>query len=479
MRKITDCLDEYSPKCYNVRERRESMKSKSTLLEGSIWKGMLLFAMPILLGQVFQQLYNTADAFIVGKFRSGDEYAAVTSTGSLAFLLVGFFGGIAMGAGVVVARYFGAGDTVKLRKTVHTTVIFGICAGLFLSVLGVLATPILLRWMDTPPEILPYSVQYFRFYFAGILATVMYNLCMGILRAVGDSKSPLYYLILSSVINIILDLLFIAVCGWGVWAVALATTISQFLSMFLCMMKLFRTNDVYRLSMKEMRIDGFHLREIIRYGLPSGIQNSIISFANVIVQTNINSFGKETVSGCGTFAKLEGFAFLPVTCFTMALTTFVSQNLGARQYDRAKKGSRFGLICAVLMAELIGALMIVFAEPLMELFIDNDPGAVMVGVKQTNVEALFFGCLALSHCLAAVLRGAGKPMIPMFVMLGAWCVLRVAYISVLVPMVGESWVIFSAYPVTWTVSSIIYLIFYFKSDWLHGFEKKESKKLAL
>lgn len=449
------------------------MKQKHSLLEGSIWKGILIFALPILLGQVFQQLYNTADAWIVGRFRSADEYAAVTSSGSLVFMLVGFFGGIAVGAGVVIARYFGAKDTDQLRKSIHTTVIFGFASGLFLSALGVLVTPILLEWMDTPAEVLPYSVEYFRFYFMGILATSMYNLCMGILRAVGDSKHPLYYLIISSIVNIVLDWLFIGIFDWGVWSAALATTISQFVSMILCLIRLFRVQEVYRLRLSELRVSWKHLGEVVRYGLPSGVQNSIIAFANVIVQTNINSFGRETMSGCGTFAKLEGFAFLPVTCFTMALTTFVSQNLGARQYDRTKKGVRFGLICGVVAAEVIGVLMLIFAKPLMELFIQNDPGAVAVGIKQIRVEALFFCCLSMSHCIAAVMRGAGKPMIPMFIMLGAWCVLRVLYIQIMVPIVQESWVIFSAYPVTWTVSTIAYLIFYFKSDWLHGFDKKQ------
>ena len=449
------------------------MKQKHSLLEGSIWKGILIFALPILLGQVFQQLYNTADAWIVGRYRSADEYAAVTSSGSLVFMLVGFFGGIAVGAGVVIARYFGAKDTDQLRKSIHTTVIFGFASGLFLSALGVLVTPILLEWMDTPAEVLPYSVEYFRFYFMGILATSMYNLCMGILRAVGDSKHPLYYLIISSIVNIVLDWLFIGVFDWGVWSAALATTISQFVSMILCLIRLFRVQEVYRLRLSELRVSWKHLGEVVRYGLPSGVQNSIIAFANVIVQTNINSFGRETMSGCGTFAKLEGFAFLPVTCFTMALTTFVSQNLGARQYDRTKQGVRFGLICGVVAAEVIGVLMLIFAKPLMELFIQNDPGAVAVGIKQIRVEALFFCCLSMSHCIAAVMRGAGKPMIPMFIMLGAWCVLRVLYIQIMVPIVQESWVIFSAYPVTWTVSTIAYLIFYFKSDWLHGFDKKQ------
>ncbi len=459
-----------------MNHKSMNAKSKNTLLEGSIWKGILIFALPIFLGQVFQQLYNTADAWIVGQYRSSNEYAAVTSSGSLVFMLVGFFGGLAVGAGVVIARYFGAKDIEQLRKSIHTTIIFGFVSGLFLSILGVSVTPTLLKWMGTPEEVLPYSIEYFRFYFMGIMATSMYNLCMGILRAVGDSKHPLYYLIISSVVNVILDWLFIGVLGWGVWSAALATTISQFVSMILCLIQLFRVQDVYRLNVRELKVSWKHMIETIRYGLPAGVQNSIIAFANVIVQTNINSFGRETMSGCGTFAKLEGFAFLPVTCFTMALTTFVGQNLGAKQYERTKKGVRFGILCGVITAEVIGVLMLIFAKPLMELFIKNDPGAVAVGIKQIRVEALFFCCLSMSHCIAAVMRGAGKPMIPMFIMLGSWCVLRVLYIQTMVPIVQDSWVIFSAYPLTWTVSTIAYLIFYFKSDWIHGFDKKEKSR---
>ena len=447
-------------------------KQQTSLLQGSIWKGMTAFAVPILLGQIFQQLYNTADALIVGRYLSDSEYAAVTSTGSLVFLLVGFFGGIAVGAGVVIARYFGAKDDTRLSISVHTTVLFGIAAGVFLTVFGMIFTPWMLDVMGTPKEVMPYSVSYFRYYFAGAMAIVLYNLCMGILRAVGDSTHPLYYLIFSSLVNIALDFLFVGVVGWGVWSAALATTISQFVSVILCLFRLFRYKTSYQLRMRRLRMDFPMLREIIRYGLPSGVQNSIIAFANVIVQTNINSFGQDTVAGCGTYAKLEGFAFLPITCFTMALTTFVSQNLGARQYDRAKKGTRFGIVACVIMAELIGVALIVFAKPLMELFTDNAE-AVKIGIRQAQVESLFYCMLSFSHCIAAIMRGAGKPMVPMFVMLGTWCAVRVAYISILVPIVKKSWVIFSAYPLTWTLSSIIFLVFYFCTDWLHAFEKKE------
>lgn len=451
------------------------MRQKDSLLQGPIWKGLILFAMPILLGQIFQQLYNTADAWIVGKYLPGAPYAAVTSTGSLAFLLIGFFGGIAVGAGSVIARYYGAQDMEKLRKTIHTTVIFGFFAGIVLTVIGVGFTPTILRWMSAPEDSIQYSIEYFRFYFLGGIAIAMYNLCMGILRAVGDSRHPLYYLIISSLINIALDFLFMGIFGWGVWSAAFATTISQFVSCILCLFRLFRCKEVYQLKFKELRVDTSRLKEVIHYGLPSGFQNSVIAFANVIVQTNINSFGSVAQSGCGTYAKLEGFAFLPITCFTMALTTFVSQNLGAKQYDRAKKGANFGILCAVIMAEIIGVLLIVFARPLMQSFIHNDAKALQIGIQQARVESLFFCFLAYSHCIAAILRGAGKPVVPMLIMLGTWCALRVAYISILVPIVEKPWVIFSAYPLTWTISSIIYLVFYLKSDWIHGFEKKKVK----
>ena len=459
-----------------AKDANDLHKENTSLLQGSIWKGITAFALPILLGQIFQQLYNTADALIVGRYLSDAEYAAVTSTGSLVFLLVGFFGGISVGAGVVIARYFGAKDENKLRISVHTTVVFGIAAGLLLTAFGVLFTPWLLKVMGTPPEIMPYSVLYFRLYFAGALGIVLYNLCMGILRAVGDSKHPLYYLIFSSIVNILLDLLFVGVLRWGVWSAALATAISQMISVLLCMYRLFHYQTSYQLKLRQLRADFPMLREIIHYGLPSGVQNSIIAFANVIVQTNINSFGQDTVAGSGTYAKLEGFAFLPITCFAMALTTFVSQNLGARQYERAKKGTRFGILCCVVMAELIGVALMVFAEPLMGCFTDNAE-AIRIGAQQARVESLFFCMLSFSHCIAAILRGAGKPMVPMFVMLGSWCAIRVAYISILVPIVKESWVIFSAYPVTWTLSSIIFLVYYLMSDWLHTFDRRKERQM--
>lgn len=451
---------------------------KHSLTEGSIWKSMLFFAFPILLGNIFQQLYNTADAFIVGRFLEKNAYAAVSSSGSLIFLLVGFFTGIAVGAGVVIARYYGAKDYDKLHTAIHTTLAFGLAAGIILTVLGMTLTPQLLRLMKTDPQVLPNSVAYFRMYFAGSIAIVLYNMCVGILQAVGDSRHPLYYLILSSLINVGLDLLFVGVFGLGVWSAATATTIAQFISLGLCLYRLCHYDTVYRVQLHKIRFNIPMLRQIVHFGLPSGVQNSIIAFANVIVQSNINAFGADAMAGCGTYSKLEGFAFLPITCFTMALTTFVSQNLGAHQYDRVKRGVRFGILCSVTMAEIIGALIFLFSPALVALF-QNDPPVIAIGVKQAHIEAFFYCFLAFSHCIAAIMRGAGKPTVPMFVMLAVWCVLRVSYISIVVPMMGRIEVVFSAYPLTWFTSSVVFLIYFLKSDWLHNYDRLEQKKALL
>ena len=263
----------------------ETTTSKNLMTEGSIWKKITFFAMPIFLGNLFQQMYNTADSLIVGNFLGSNALAAVSSSGNLIFLMIGFFNGIAIGAGVVIARYFGARNKEKVEKAVHTTVAFGLAASVLLTIVGVFFAPQILVWMDTPANVLPESVTYFRIYFMGSLGFVMYNVFVGILQSVGDSKHPLYYLIISSIINVVLDLVFIAGFHYGVGAAALATTISQFVSAFLCMGQLMRTKEEYRLCLRKIRFNREMLGQIIRIGLPSGIQNSIIAIANVVVQS--------------------------------------------------------------------------------------------------------------------------------------------------------------------------------------------------
>ena len=442
------------------------------MTKGSAWKLIVQFAVPVFLSQVFQQLYNTADALIVGRFLGDEALAAVSASGPLIFLLISFFTGLSMGAGVTISRYFGAGDYDRVSRAIHTDVMLGLISGVILTVVGVWLTPTFLRWMSTAPEVLPDAIAYFQYYFFGVLAVVMYNLCKSIMNALGDSKRPLYYLIISSLTNIVLDLLFIGAFHWGVWAAAVATTISQAVSMILCMIHLMKKGTIYQVELKKLHIDREMLGQIIRYGLPSGVQNSVIGFANVIVQSNINSFGKVAMAAYGAYSKLEGFAFLPITSFTMALTTYTGQNLGAMQYDRAKKGARFGILVSITLAELIGVGMYVFAPQLISIFTPT-PEVIALGTQQARTIALFYCLLADSHAVASVCRGAGKAFVPMTIMLATWCALRIVYITTVMHIVHEIQYIYWAYPLTWSVSSVIYFIYYHRSDWIHGFEAKE------
>ncbi len=458
-------------------KKKDGEKNTAQVLDmttGNLYSLMLKFTMPLLLSQVFQQMYNTADAFIVGRYLGTNALAAVTSSGNLIFLLVSFFMGLAMGGGVVISRYFGAGDEKQVFRSVHTMMAFGIACGLVLTVVGVAFTPTFLVWMRTDPEVMPEAVSYFRYYFLGALAVVMYNICCSIMNAVGNSKRPLYYLIFSSLVNIVLDLLFIGGFGWGVWAAAVATVISQAASVALCMIYLLREGNIYTVVLSKIRFHKEILLEVISYGLPSGVQNSVIAFANVIVQSQINSFGRLAMAGYGIHAKIEGFVFLPVNSFNMAATTFISQNLGARQYDRARKGARFSILAAVLMAEAIGICYYVLAPQFIGLF-DKTPGVVAYGVTQARIVSLFYLLLAFSHSVAAVCRGAGKAFVPMLVMLVVWCGIRIGYIIAVMRLFEEIRYVFWAYPLTWSISSVIYLLYYLFSDWVHGFEKKTKK----
>jgi putative MATE family efflux protein len=448
------------------------MESKNRMTEGSIAKKLLRFAWPLFLGNLFQQLYNIADTLIVGNLLGNTALAAVSSTGSLVFLLISLFSGISIGAGVVISRYFGAKDVSNMRLAIHTDLSFGFVAGILLTVLGVLLSPQILVWMDAPAEVMEQSVAYLRMYFAGSLGLVLYNTCTGIMQAVGDSRHPLQYLIISSCLNVVLDIVMMSTFHMGVSGAALATILAQFVSMALCLLRLFTVKESYRISVKEL---GFHwnmLGNILRYGLPSGLQNSIIALANVVVQSNINFFGEMAMAGCGAYSKVEGFGFLPINSFAMALTTFVGQNLGAKEYNRAKKGARFGIFCCVLSAELIGVIVYVLAPAFMRAFTD-DPAAIAIGVQRSHICSLFFCLLACTHAISAVLRGAGRALVPMTTMIIFWCGVRVAFLTVMTPIVQNITVVDWVYPFTWGLSTITLIIYYLKADWLHSFEREK------
>lgn len=455
-----------------------TQKSATTrlLTVGNPKRVITSFAMPIFLSQLFQQLYNTADAWIVGTYLGKDALAAVGSSGSLIFLLISFFVGTSMGAGVVISKLFGAGDNDGVSRAVHTNVLLSLICGIVLTAVGILLTPQILIWMNTDPDVLPQSEQYLSYFFAGAMAMVMYNALRGVMNAVGDSKRPLYYLMIAACLNVFLDWLFIAVLHRGIEWAAIATTVSQFVSAILCLIQLLKKGTVYRLSFRKLRIHADMLRSIIRYGVPTGVQNSVIGFANVLVQSNINTFGDNAMAACAAYSKIEGFAFLPITSYSMALTTFIGQNLGAKQHERAKKGARFGILTSVVIAELIGVITF-FGAPLFISVFNSEPEVVRIGTTQCQIEAFFFCFLSFSHCISGICRGAGKATVPMVVMLSVWCVLRIVYITVAMQICHDIRLLFCAYPLTWCISSAIFLIYYLKSDWIHAFDRAEEKQL--
>lgn len=305
-------------------------KTKGLMTEGVIWKELLLFSIPLLLGNLFQQLYNAVDSIVVGNYIGPQALAAVGSSAPLINLLVSFFMGLSVGAGVIISRYFGARNHESLEIAIHTSLAFTFIAGIIMTIVGILLSPLILELMGTPEDVMVNSVLYLRIYFLGVVSVMLYNMGSGILRSVGDSKNPLYFLIISSVTNIGLDLLFVVVFKMGIAGVAWATLIAQTISMLLTMLLLIKSKREYKVILSKLKIHKHMLVEIVRLGLPSGLQNAIVSFSNVIVQTNINAFGSLAMAGCGSYTKIDGFVILPAMSFAMALTTFTGQNMGAQ-----------------------------------------------------------------------------------------------------------------------------------------------------
>lgn len=435
------------------------------MTQGSISKNLIRFAIPLFFGQLLQQLYNVVDSVVVGNVLGKEALAAVSTTGSLIFLMVGFINGLFMGNSVIIGKSYGAKDYDKVKIAVHTGITFAIIMGLVMTVWGYFFTPVLLRWMGTPSDVMQNSVLYFKIYFLGGLGNILYSACCGVFQAMGDSKRPLHYLMVSTILNTILDIAFVKFLGFGIGGAAFATIIAQFVSAILAFTKLTRVDGPHRIYLKNLKIDRDVLLKELAIGFPTGIQNSVIAIGNVVVQSNINAFGSVAMAACGSYFKLEGFVFLPITCMCMALTTFVSQNLGAGEIGRVKKGAIIGSAISVGCAEMIGVFVYNFAPTFLRMF-SNEAEVLAIGTTQARTESLFFCLLALSHCLAGIYRGAGKTTVPMIVMLSSWCLLRITYITIIVRIIPVVNVIFWAYPLTWSVSTVIFLIYYFKGKWL-------------
>jgi len=440
-------------------------ENRGLMTEGVIWKQLLLFALPLLLGNLFQQFYNTVDSIVVGNYIGANALASVGASTPIVNLMVGMFTGLGTGAGVVIAQFFGAKDHKGVHDGVHTTIALCLVSGLVMAVVGVGLSPTILRLLDTPAEIMEGSVTYLQIYFMGVMALMIYNMGSGILRAVGDSRTPLYFLMVSSVVNILLDLLFVIKIQMGVAGVAWATLIAQAISACLVLIRLMTSTESYKLILKDIRFHKKVLLETVRIGLPGGIQNAVISFSNLIVQYNINSFGAAAVAGCSAYTKIDGFAILPVMSFSMAITTFTGQNIGAKNYDRVRKGAKTCLVIALAVTLTLSGGLYLFGEKLLRVF-SSDQQVLSYAVQMMHFLVPGYVCLATAHTYCGVVRGASISMVPMLALVGNMCVLRVIWISLAMPVFHNIIVVFLGYSLTWLTSALTMMIYYHRSGWL-------------
>lgn len=435
------------------------------MTEGSIAKHLMMFAIPLILGNLFQQLYNTVDSIIVGNYIGSEALAAVGSSGSIINLLIGFVVGTSVGAGVVISQYYGANNQEKLKEAVHTTIAISFIAGIVLSVAGVILTPVILRLMGTPNEVLGNSIVYLRIYFGGILFNIIYNMAAGILNAVGNSKRSLVYLAIAAITNIILDFVFVVYLHMGVEGVAIATDISQLISSILVIRFLVKSKEGYRLYLKEVKIHKDVFQKIIKIGIPTGIQNIVISFSNVIVQSSVNRFGAFAMAGFGAYIKVDGFNILPVLSFSMAATTFAGQNYGAGKLERVKKGIGISIGMGVIYSVCTGVLLLLFDTQVLSVFSSNEQ-VISYGVQMLHYFCPFYFILAIMHIASGTIRGAGKTVEPMLIFLANLCVLRIVWILISLRMTHQIKYVFMSYPISWITGAICMLLYMWKGKWL-------------
>lgn len=443
------------------------MEAKSGLMtQGNIAKQLVVFAIPLLIGNLFQQLYNTVDSIVVGNFIGDTALAAVNSSGSIIEMLVSFFMGLSLGASVLISNFYGAQDQDNVKKSVHTAVALALVSSLFVTIIGVVLAPTILKWVRVDPTVIAHSIIYLRIYFLGIVGLIVYNMVSGILRAVGDSKHPLYFLIVSSIVNIVLDLLFVVVFKLGIAGVAIATAIAQIISALLSIRILVKSQEMYRLELRKIRFYPDVLKKTAQIGMPSAMQNAVVSFSNIIMQSNINVFGAYAMAGNGSYTKIDGFAILPVLSFSMALTTFVGQNKGANELERIKKGAKIGTLisCGIIFTI---SVLIAFTTPYLLRIFSSNPRVISYGQTMMRCIVPGYVFLTISQCICGVLRGVGRTNVPMIVLIGCWCVFRVGWVTIMTKLFNNIIFVNLGWPVSWVISTIILVIYYFKVNWLY------------
>ena len=438
---------------------REKKKYEIDMCNGPILKKMLLFALPLMLSSILQLLFNAADIVVVGRFAGDDSLAAVGSTSSLINLLTNLFIGLSVGANVLVAKYFGAQKEAELRETVHTAMTLSLIGGVVLTIIGVVGAPIILTWMQSPPEVFSLAVIYLRVYFVGMTATMVYNFGSSILRAIGDTKRPLYYLSVAGVVNVVLNLFFVIVFHWGVFGVGIATVISQVISAALVLRCLLREQGGIRLDIKKLGINRGKLLQIMQIGLPAGFQGMLFSLSNVVIQSSVNSFGATVVAGNSAASNIEGFVYVGMNAFYQAAISFMGQNVGAGKYNRVNKILLSAETCVIVIGFVLGMIVMIFAEPLLGLYTDS-PEVVQAGTVRLGIICATYFLCGMMDVMVGALRGLGYSIAPMIVSLLGACVFRLLWIATVFQMDRFHTIetVYISYPISWTLTFLAHVV---------------------
>lgn len=431
---------------------------------GSIPRHIITFAIPLLIGNIFQQLYNMVDTWVVGRFVGTEAFSAVGSVGPIINMLIGFFMGLSSGAGVVISQYYGAAQEKEVKKAVHTSILMTLIIALVFTAVGVIITPLMLGLMDTPPDVFPEARTYLTIYFSGVAGLMFYNIGSGILRAVGDSMRPFYYLVVSALLNTVLDLLFVIKFNMGVAGVAYATIIAQGISALLVIVSLAKSDSCIKLTLRDMKMSWEMLRKIVKVGIPASIQMAITAFSNVFVQGYINYFGSTCMAGWTAYAKIDAIMFLPMQSIALASTTFVGQNLGGNKPERARKGADLSLLMA-LGATLVMMMPVMIFSPQLVAFFNDNPGVIDMGTLMLRWITPFYLLCTVNQVYSGALRGAGNTKAPVVIMLSSFVVFRQIYLFIMSNFISNEVVpIIMGYPAGWLLCSLTTFIYYKKTS---------------
>ena len=445
------------------------------LTEGVIWKSLLTFTLPLLLSALLQQLYNTVDLLIVGRFAGKIDMAAIGASGAITVLVVALFMGLSTGASVLVAQHYGAKDRAALSKVVHTNFAIALYGGLVLTIFTVIFTPQFLAWIDTPPEVMGPAVRYMRILFAGLIPVMVYNMGSAVLRSVGDSVRPFNFLAIAAGLNIVLDLIFIGAFKMGAVGAGIATVLAQSVSGILVLLSLLKTTDIYRLRMKRIRFHKETLNHIVAIGLPAAVSGGLISLSNVIIQAQINVFGAQAIAGVAAASRVDGFVFTSLEAFALAITTFVGQNIGAKKPKRLKSGIITALVMTLLFVASVSSILVIFRTPLMKIF-TSEKDVIFYGTKMIVILAPFYVIFSVTEVLSGAIRGSGTAVPIMIITLIGMFIIRLGWIFIAMPMYKTIDIICWSYPISWVFTCILTLIYYFKGKWRKNMDVPEAKK---